>query len=140
MKKLFYFTIFFLFFGIISVAFGFDNNKPIATGEAYYDMATGHKYTKNSETTYAEFSRKGKLLRDDVLNTQPHLATSKYITEIGQDHFLVYKKQKNGRVVQQILPFSSKHPEGWQCQRIVSAVKKPYRSEQVGYGYTKAKE
>ncbi len=140
MKNLFCFIIIFLFCGISGSAIGFEGTKNIATGEAYFDMATGHQYIKNSETTYAEYSQRGKLLRTDVPNTQPHLAKSKYITKMNHQSYLVYEKNLTGGITQQILPASNKHPDGWRCKQIVSGVKKPYKSEKIGLGYTKAKE
>jgi len=140
MKKLFYFIIILMFFGIINSAIGFESTKNIATGEAYFDMATGHQYIKNSDNSYSEYSQRGKLLRTDVPNTQPHLSKSKYITEMDLDSYLVYEKNIAEETVQRILPAADKHPEGWKCKQIVSAVKKPYRSESIGLGYTKAEE
>ncbi|MCP4721890.1 MAG: hypothetical protein GY860_20710 [Desulfobacteraceae bacterium] len=121
MTKLFYFISIFLFFGITGSAIGFAGTKQIATGEAYFDVATGHRYIKNSETTYAEYSQKGKLLRTDVPNTQPHLSTSKYITKIDRGYYMVYEKKQNQMIVQQILPVANGHPKGWRCKQLLSA-------------------
>ncbi len=140
MKNFYFFIIIFLFCGIGGSAIGSENKKEVATGEAYFDMATGHQYIKNSENTYAEYSQRGKLLRTDVPNTQPHLAKSKYITEMDHQSYLVYEKNITGGTNQQILPASSKHPEGWRCRQIVSGVKKPYKAEKMGLGYTRAAE
>ncbi|MCP3943817.1 MAG: hypothetical protein GY710_20380 [Desulfobacteraceae bacterium] len=125
MKKLFYFTIIFLFFGTINFAIGFDTKEPIATGKSYFDTTTGHRYIKNSDNTYNEYSQKGKLLRTDVLNTQPHLSESDRIAEINQDHYMMYEQHKNGELTRQILPASISHPEGWKCKQMMSTVKKP---------------
>ena len=119
MKKLFCFIFIFLFWGINTAAIGVESAKDIAMGDAYFDVATGHRYIKNSNTTYAEYSKKGKLLRTDVPNTQPHLAKSKYITELTNESYLVYEKKLTEGIVQQILPASNKHPEGWRCEEIM---------------------
>ncbi len=132
MKNLFCFFIIFLFCGIGGSTIGFEGTKEVAKGEAYFDMATGHRYVKYSETTYAEYSKDGKLLRTDVPNTQPHLNKSKYITEMHNRSYLVYEKNLPEGIAQQILPASYDHPEGWKCKQIMSGVKKPYKSEKTG--------
>ena len=118
MKTLFCFIVIFLVLGI-NIAIGAENTKVIAKGDVYFDEATGHRYIKNSTTTYAEYSQKGKLLRTDVPNTQPHLAKSKYITELPNESYLVYERNLTEGIVQQILPVSNKHPEGWRCKEML---------------------
>jgi hypothetical protein len=120
MKKLICFIIVFWFCGINVSAIGFESKKQLVVGDTYFDTATGHRYVKNSETTYAEYSKKGKCLRTDVPNTQPHLAKSRYIIEMDNESYLVYEKYLSGGIVQQILPASSKHPEGWRCKQVMS--------------------
>ena len=120
MKNLFCFIIILLFCGIGGSAIGSESTIDMALGDAYFDMATGHRYIKNSNTTYAEYSQRGTLLRTDVPNTQPHLVKSRYITQMDQDSYLVYEKNLTQGIVQQILPASSKHPEGWRCKQVMS--------------------
>jgi hypothetical protein len=128
MKKLFCFIIIFLFWGINTAAIGAESTKNMAMGEAYFDVATGHRYIKNSNTTYAEYSKRGKLLRTDVPNTQPHLAKSNYITELTHESYLVYEKYLNEGVVQQVLLASDKHPEGWRCEAILPLSAEAYEN------------
>lgn len=125
MKKLIYFTTILLFFAMAGFSLGSDNSKPVASCDSYFDTATGHRYVKNSETTYAEYSQRGKLLRTDVPNTQPHLCTSGRIVEIDPDCYVIYKKRQNGEILEQVLPVSSKHPEGWRCKKVLTVMKHP---------------
>jgi hypothetical protein len=131
MKKLFCFIIIFLFWGINTTAIGFENTKDMAMADAYFDVATGHRYIKNSSATYAEYFKKGKLLRTDVPNTQPHLVKSKYITELTNESYLVYEKNLTEGIVQQILPASNKHPEGWRCQEIIPLSAEAYEKSGI---------
>ncbi len=128
MKKLFCFIIIFLFWGINTAAIGAESTKDMAMGEAYFDVATGHRYIKNSNTTYAEYSKRGKLLRTDVPNTQPHLAKSNYINELTHESYLVYEKYLSEGIVQQVLLASDKHPEGWRCEEILPLSAEAYET------------
>jgi hypothetical protein len=91
-----------------------------ATAGIYYDTATGHKYIQNKDHTYSEYSKRGKLLRSDVPNTQPLLTTGKYILEVTPLHFLVYEKKTDQILTQKIMRATNSHPEGWKCKQIVS--------------------
>jgi hypothetical protein len=128
MKKLFCFIIIFLFWGINTAAIGAENKKDMAMGEAYFDVATGHRYIKNSNTTYAEYSKRGRLLRTDVPNTQPHLVKSNYITELTHESYLVYERYLSEGIVQQVLLASDKHPEGWRCKEILPLSAEAYEN------------
>lgn len=109
----------------IGPSFGGDTGQPIASGASYFDTATGHKYIKNSNATYSEYSQKGKLLKSSVSNTQPNLASGQHVIEVDQAHFMVYEKKQNNMVVQQVMPVSNNHPQGWRSKQVVSAVKTP---------------
>ena len=109
----------FVIVGFAATVFAGDGKRPIATGDAYFDKATGHRYIKNSETTYAEFSKKGKLLRESLPNDQPHLAISKYIKEIQQDSYLIYERNSNQQKESIALPSHEKHPQGWSCTKLL---------------------
>jgi hypothetical protein len=128
MKKLFCFIVIFLFWGINTAAIGAEGTKDMAMGEAYFDVATGHRYIKNSNTTYAEYSKRGKLLRTDVPSTQPHLAKSNYITELTHESYLVYERYLSEGIVQQVLLASDKHPEGWRCKEILPLSAEAYEN------------
>lgn len=114
--------------------FGGDSGQPIVSGDAYFDTATGHKYIKNSNATYSEYSQKGKLLRSSVPNSQPNLASGQNIIEIDQAHLMVYEKKQNDMVVQQVLPVSNNHPQGWRSKLVVSTVTSPELASAEAYG------
>ncbi|WP_022665054.1 hypothetical protein [Desulfospira joergensenii] len=137
MKHFICFILFFIILGIAGVSSGGSSSSSMATKEAYFDIATGHKYIKNTDNTYMEYSRKGKLLRNDVPNTLPLLTRGRYIREIRGDAYLVYEKSGNPRKQQQILPASSRHPRGWQCKDMLVTVKKSAEPEEMGLAYTK---
>ncbi|MCP4117497.1 MAG: hypothetical protein GY737_19305 [Desulfobacteraceae bacterium] len=139
MKKSFFIIIIFLFLGVAVSASDFDSSISIATGEAYFDIATGHKYIRNHDGSYTEYNKKGNLFRANLPNTQPHLATSRYIIEITPDSYLCYEKFINNKMVQKFLPFSDKHPKGWKCKKLLMAVKESHESRDIGLGYTKEK-
>lgn len=103
------------------------------SGKAYYDTATGHKYIQNDDLTYTEFSKRGKILRENVPNTTPLLVSGKYIIEVKPDHYLVYERRDNTRVIQQVRPASERHPEGWHCKQLVSAVNQTGAPTAEGY-------
>jgi hypothetical protein len=115
MKRLVCFIMFLLFFWLSSSAIA----DSIVNGSMYYDLATSNKYIKNSEITYAQYSKKGELLKDNVPNTQYHLNNSKYIVELDSSSYLVYEKNIDGKITEQVLPGYWNHPEGWRCKRIV---------------------
>ncbi|MFH2091982.1 MAG: hypothetical protein ABIJ31_06430 [Pseudomonadota bacterium] len=97
----------------------------MATGNSYFDMATGHKYVKNSDNSYTEYTRKGELFKTNVPNTQPHLSSSHYIVEIVKDSYLVYTQYKGNKLVSQALSSSVQHLGKWQCTGMLLPVKKP---------------
>jgi hypothetical protein len=114
--------IFLIISGFTINAFALENEKVVASGDAYFDIATGHKYIKNSETTFIEYSKKGKLLKNSVPNDLPLLTRSKYIREIRQNWYFVYQKRQGGIMIKQVLPASHGHPEGWSCEKGMSSV------------------
>ncbi len=119
--------------GSAASVFGGDIGHPIVSGASYFDTATGHKYIKNSDSTYSEYSQKGKLLRSNVANTQPNLASGRNIIEIDDAHLIVYEKQHNDIVVQQVLPASNHHPQGWRSKLVVSTVINPKPASAEAY-------
>lgn len=124
MKLMVYFLVIFLTLTLSGIVTAGERSIQPAQANAYFDIATGHKYIKNPNATYSEYSKRGKLLRSDVPNTMPLLVSGKYIREMKQEHYLVYEKQLYNEVSQKVLPASSRHPEGWQCKQIVSPVQK----------------
>lgn len=137
MKMSVFFAVTFLFLGVAASALCADSSTPVATGEAYFDIVTGHKYIRNDDGSYAEYNKKGALFRSNIPNTQPHLARSDYIVEIMPDSYIVYERFTHNRPVQKFLPTSSEHPKGWMSKKLlVSATESP-RTLDVGLGYTK---
>lgn len=106
--------------GIASHSFAGDKKHSTVTGNFYFDIATGHKYIKNpGANTYREYSQKGKLLRDEVPNNLPLLATNKYIREMKRDHYLLYQKVNYQRKELMVLSPDQNHPNGWVCKKLL---------------------
>ncbi len=124
MKQMVYFLVIFITLTLTGAVSAGDSSLKPAQADSYFDIATGHKYIKNPDTTYSEYSKRGKLLRSDVPNTIPLLVSGKYVHEVTKEHYLVYEKNQYTDTSQKILPASSRHPEGWQCRQMVSAVQK----------------
>jgi len=122
MKQMVYFLVIFLTLAFTGAVSAGDYSFKPAQADAYFDIATGHKYIRNPDTTYSEYSKRGKLLRSDVPNTIPLLISGKYVHEVTKAHYLVYEKNKYNDASQKILPASSSHPEGWECKQMVSTV------------------
>lgn len=94
-----------------------------ATANAYFDESTGHRYVKNSDNTYREYSLKGKLLRSDVPCYQPHLNLSRYISEMNNDNYLMYEKYEGQKRIQQILPSNETASDHWRCRKLFFSAK-----------------
>lgn len=124
----------------IGESVSYQGTQPKATAKAYLDLATGHRYIKNADDTYTEFTRKGDVFKTNVPNTQPHLASSKYITQIEEDSFLVYTQYKNYKPVVKILPSSASHPEKWKCKKeVLVSMKNPVEKTTVKDGLANLK-
>jgi|GEM_PF-3758026 len=120
MNKLTAVIIIALILGFTSHSFAGDKKQSALTGIFYYDIATGHKYIQNPGTnTYREYSQRGKLLRDEILNTAPLLATNKYIRKMKRDHYLLYQKVNYQRKELMVLSAEQKHPNGWVCKKLL---------------------
>lgn len=136
MKRFIIFIIFFSIFGMTGALYGGSDAPFPATGKAYFDIATGHKYIKNENNGYTEYSRKGELLKNNLPNTLLLLTRGRYIRELYAEAYLVYEKNNNSRKEQQILSALSPHPRGWQCREMLIPVEKDTRGE-IGLAYTK---
>jgi hypothetical protein len=120
MNKLTAVIIIALILGFASHSFAGDKKHSAVTGNFYYDIATGHKYIKNPGTnTYREYSQRGQLLRDEVLNNIPLLATNKYIREMERDHYLLYQKVNYQKKELMVLSPEQSHPNGWTCKKLL---------------------
>ncbi len=90
-----------------------ETSPPSAAGDIYYDVATGHKYIKNTDHSYKEYSRKGVLLRESVPNTLPLLTSNKYIREVQDNCYFLYQKDGYPADELAVLPSHKQSPVGW---------------------------
>jgi len=58
MKQMVYFLVIFLTLAFAGTAAAGDSSFQRAQAKSYYDIATGHKYIKNSDATYSEYSKR----------------------------------------------------------------------------------
>jgi hypothetical protein len=136
MKKVIKFIILTLIITVPITAWGKDN-KPVATQDAYFDVSTGHKYIKNSENTYTEYSKNGERFRKAVSNSLPLLVSGKNIRQMVPGSFLLYEKREKNEIQRQVLSVSTKHPEGWRAKEILISFKQFAHQENLGLGYSK---
>jgi hypothetical protein len=101
----------------------FDGENLIATGAAYYDIATGHKYVKDLNGTYTEYTQKGKVFRKSVPNNLALLTTNKYIRDFGESCYLLYERTVNNQTEIMVLRSTQGHPRGWKCKKMLTAMK-----------------
>lgn len=134
MKHFNFSILIFLFLGAIISVNGYAKNPSM--GDAYFDTATGHKYIKNSDHTYSEFARNGRLLKANVPGDQPHLVSSPKVVELDQDAYLVYEKFENNKTHVSILPSSAQHPDGWKSRQVLYSANTKGFKENIGLGYT----
>lgn len=137
MKNFIYVIILGFVVTISTIAWGEEALTPVVTHDAYFDVATGHKYIKNQDNTYTEFSKKGKLLRKDVPNNHSLLVSGKYIRPMDPCCYLVYEKAGGNRMERKILQASMGHPKEWRCQELLLSVKENKRKKNLGLGYSK---
>ncbi len=96
----------------------YDGKEIIAFGSSYYDFRTGHKYYKNSDNTYSEYSKKGKMLRATVPNNLPLLISGKSIVDLNDQSYILYEKKLNGQIIQKTLNAKAEHPNGWYPKQV----------------------
>lgn len=101
----------------------FDGKNLVATGAAYYDIATGHKYVKNLDGTYTEFTKKGQVFRKSVPNHLALLTINKYIRDLGDSCYLIYERTVNHKPEILVLPSTHFHPKGWTCKKMLVTMK-----------------
>ncbi len=99
----------------------YDGQELFAFGIAYYDSRTGHKYLKNSNNTYSEFAKKGKLIRADVRNNLPLLTSGKSILDLNNHDYILYEKKVEGQLIQQVLNAMADHPKDWYPKQIFTS-------------------
>ncbi|THB80965.1 MAG: hypothetical protein D3926_04555 [Desulfobacteraceae bacterium] len=96
--------------------------NPVAKAASYLDVFTGHRYFKNTDGTYREYTRRGELFRVSVSPDKHLLTTNRHIREIGQDSYVIYKRNKNRKTEILILPSGQKHPRGWFVDNLLASV------------------
>ncbi|THB78226.1 MAG: hypothetical protein D3926_13730 [Desulfobacteraceae bacterium] len=137
MKKLISLTIVCLLFGTAATVFGAGGQGRMAVRNAYFDKATGHKYFRNTDNTYSEYSKKGVFLKSGIPSTSALLVSGKHITPMGNDTYLVYHRYMNNTNDLQILPSNAPHPEGWRSESILYSGK-ALNQQETGLAYTKS--
>ncbi len=90
-----------------------------ATCDIYYDVATGHKYIKNVDQSYREYSRKGLLFRESVPNTLPLLTSNKNIRKVPGNCYFLYQKSGYPAEGLTALPSNTQSPVGWKCVKML---------------------
>ncbi|MFH2059506.1 MAG: hypothetical protein ABIJ59_11475 [Pseudomonadota bacterium] len=135
MKKIVTFILIISILAIGVNGFSYENQKTMATGIAYFDIASGHKYLKNSDNTYTEYTRKGEVFKSAVPNTQPHLSSSKTVDQIPENAYMVYKNYKKDKPVLQVLKTSAPQPAGSLSMQILISAKQLIHKN-MGLGYS----
>jgi hypothetical protein len=81
--------------------------------EAYIDLATMHRYVKNSDGTYSQYTRKGEFFKN-VPADLPLLTSRSHVVAV-QDHcyFLYVKRELSGEKRTLLTSMPVPHPEGW---------------------------
>ncbi len=86
--------------------------------DAYFDAFTGHKYIKVDNNTYAEYSQKGKFLKN-VPSDLPLLVKSSNIYPIPNNGYILYEKASCGISEHKSLSKDTDHPKGWKAKKIL---------------------
>ena len=96
----------------------------IAIEDIYVDLATMHRYVKNSDGTYSEYNRKGEFFQIvspelPLLTTRPHVMPIK-----GNCYLLYVNKQTTARNLPMTLkPANESAPEGWFLEKALVDLK-----------------
>ena len=91
-------------------------------GKGYFDAATGHKYIKNDDGSYAEYTRKGQYLKT-VPSDLPLLTTSRNIHPITEDSYILYETTLDGKKAYLSMPGFDAHPEDYKTCKILVSLK-----------------
>lgn len=125
MKNCFFIII--LAIAIASTCWGEDIDSYTAEANAkatsYFDAATGHRYLKICDNTYAEYTKKGEFFRT-VPSDLPRLNETRCIHPITRNCYILYKKRLNGKIQYLSLPGFDAHPEGWKSDKILISLGK----------------
>ena len=81
--------------------------------EVYIDLATMHRYVKNSDGTYSQFTRRGEFFKN-VPADLPLLSSRNHVVAVqGHCYFLYVKRELSGEKRTLLTPMPAPHPEGW---------------------------
>lgn len=93
----------------------------LAREDAYFDTVTGHRYIKQNDQTYAEYTRKGEFLKT-VASDMPLLLDRRHVIPVSGNNFILYEKYVGGKTAYLSLPGHETHPEGWKACKILTAL------------------
>ncbi|MEX1298281.1 MAG: hypothetical protein AB1Z38_11780 [Desulfotignum sp.] len=98
----------------------------IAIENIYIDLATMHRYVKNPDGTYSEYSRKGEFFQT-VSPDMPILTDRPHVVPLRRDCYLLYVKTRmSAQNAPMILkPAEESHPEGWLLEKALVDIKHP---------------
>ncbi|MFO7884318.1 MAG: hypothetical protein R6U68_05805 [Desulfobacteraceae bacterium] len=98
---------------------GYHSLKVEAVAPMYVDLITKHKYVRNADNTYSEFTRKGEFFKK-ISPDQPHLAQNRYVVPVPENCYLCYSKNKYlENTASMVLKSSQSHPEGWYLENVL---------------------
>jgi hypothetical protein len=104
-------------------AWGSDVEKQ-ATADGYVDLVTMHRYIKNSDSSYDEYTRKGKFLKTVPADLPLLLERSHVVPVQNNCYFLYVKKRLSDKDQFMVLkPASETHPEGWVLEKALVDVR-----------------
>ena len=94
------------------------------TAKEYIDTGTGYRYIRKGPDSYAEYSKRGKYLRD-VADDLPLLTRSLRVMPIDyRSCYVLYEKYMDGQKVYLSLPATEEHPKnGWEAEKVLTAAR-----------------
>ncbi|MFN2358016.1 MAG: hypothetical protein ABR534_09785 [Desulfotignum sp.] len=95
-----------------------------ATADGYIDLITMHRYIKNSDGLYDEYTRKGAFFKT-VPADLPLLVQRDHVVPVENNcYFLYVKKQLSGEDQAMVLKSAPEsHPEGWLLEKALVDVR-----------------
>ena len=100
------------------------SNPGIASSDMYVDLATMHRYVKNQNGTYSEYTRKGKFVKT-VPADLPLLSSRDHVVPVTDDCYLLYvnRQRADSDDTMVLRPVSSPHPSGWLLEKALVDLK-----------------
>ena len=89
--------------------------------EMYFDSRTGHKYIKQDDNCYKEYSKRGEYLKT-VRADLPLLVNSKNVHPVSKNCYLLYQKAGCSKDEFVVLPSTASHPDGCRLMRLLVAL------------------